>query len=175
MSTDAATTAPAELRDMVEADIDFIAALDQQLFGVDAWPREMFVGELAQPETRRYVIAELPSAVEPSRKIIVGYAGLMCVAPIGDIQTIGVLPDYEGRGIARANLTELIAEARRRGADDVMLEVSSTNPRAQALYRRYGFEHIHTRRKYYRDGSDGLIMRLPLATADLPTTSKDPS
>ncbi|WP_449373810.1 ribosomal protein S18-alanine N-acetyltransferase [Arthrobacter psychrolactophilus] len=175
MSAEAATTQPAELRDMVEADIDFIAALDQQLFGVDAWPREMFVGELSQPETRRYVIAELPSAVEPSQKIIVGYAGLMCVAPIGDIQTIGVLPEYEGRGIARAMLTELIAEAGRRGADDVMLEVSSTNPRAQALYRRYGFEHIHTRRKYYRDGSDGLIMRLSLATADLPTTSKDPS
>lgn len=168
---------PAILRDMVPADIDFITALDRQLFGIDSWPRTMFVDELAQPETRRYIIAELASGVEhqgsdSTEKTVVGYAGLMCVPPIGDIQTIGVLPEFEGRGIARAMLDELIAEAMRRGADDIMLEVSSTNPRAQRLYQRYGFEHIHTRRKYYRDGSDGLIMRLQPPVS---TTSKDPS
>ena len=51
---------PAILRTMVPADIDFITALDAQLFGVDCWPRHMFVEELAQPETRRYIIAEVP-------------------------------------------------------------------------------------------------------------------
>lgn len=163
---------PASLRDMVPADIDFITALDKTLFGVDSWPRDMFVGELSQPETRRYIIAELPSAVGLEKQAV-GYAGLMCVPPIGDIQTIGVLPEFEGRGIARAMLDELIAEAARRGAGDIMLEVSSTNPRAQKLYQRYGFEHIHTRRRYYRDGSDGLIMRLILPTPD--SQMKDPS
>lgn len=164
---------PAVLRNMVRGDIDFITDLDKQLFGVDSWPRDMFVHELAQPETRRYIIAELPSGVEHgSEWQIVGYAGLMCVPPIGDIQTIGVLPEFEGRGIARAMLDELVAEAGRRGADNVMLEVSATNPRAQKLYGRYGFEHIHTRRRYYRDGSDGLIMRLDLPKS---MTEKDPS
>ena len=173
--------AQARLRDMVPADIDFIAALDRTLFGVDAWPREMLAGELSQPETRRYIVAELPSAVEHgNRKQTVGYAGLMCVPPIGDIQTIGVLPEFEGRGIARAMLDELIAEAARRGAADILLEVSSTNPRAQRLYARYGFEHIHTRRRYYRDGSDGLIMRLAAPAelapaAETNATPKDPS
>lgn len=181
------THQPAVLRDMVPADIDFITALDQQLFGIDSWPRTMFVDELAQPETRRYIIAELPSGVdhqgtgsqgiqrqgsEGQDMTVAGYAGLMCVPPIGDIQTIGVLPEFEGRGIARAMMDELIAEALRRGAENIMLEVSSTNPRAQRLYQRYGFEHIHTRRRYYRDGSDGLIMRLQLPVS---TTSKDPS
>ncbi len=166
---------PAVLRDMVPADIDFITALDKTLFGIDSWPRDMFVGELSQPETRRYIIAELPSAVGLGKQAV-GYAGLMCVPPIGDIQTIGVLAEFEGRGIARAMLDELIAEAARRGAQDIMLEVSSTNPRAQRLYARYGFEHIHTRRKYYRDGSDGLIMRLQLPAGNTEnTTAKDPS
>ncbi|MET4003132.1 MULTISPECIES: ribosomal protein S18-alanine N-acetyltransferase [Arthrobacter] len=168
-------SSPAVLRDMVATDIDAITALDKMLFGVDSWPREMFVAELSQPETRRYIIAELPSGAVPGEKMrAAGYAGLMCVPPIGDIQTIGVLAEYEGRGIARAMLDELIAEAVRRGAEDIMLEVSSTNPRAQKLYARYGFEHIHTRRKYYRDGSDGLIMRLQLASGHTEkTTEKD--
>lgn len=181
------SAAPAAvLRDMVAADIDFITALDKSLFGVDSWPRQMFVDELAQPETRRYIIAELPAAVEHgeaaaaegvhnSGGLAVGYAGLMCLPPIGDIQTIGVLPEFEGRGIARAMMDELIAEAVRRGAGEIMLEVSSTNPRAQRLYERYGFTHIHARRRYYRDGSDGLIMRLTLPAPGTPTMSKDHS
>lgn len=153
--------APAVLRDMVSADIDAIAAMDVRLFGIDCWPRHMFVDELAQPKTRRYIVAEVGGSAEVKR--IVGYAGLMCVPPIGDIQTIGVEPEFGGRGIARAMLAELLAEARRRGARAVMLEVSAVNPRAQELYARFGFEHIHTRRRYYRDGADGLVMRLTLS------------
>lgn len=171
---------PAVLREMTTADIDAITALDQKLFGIDCWPRYMFVDELAQPETRRYIIAEVagstttgsPNTGAPTdgsvgHTQLAGYAGLMCIPPIGDIQTIGVLPEFEGRGIARAMLDELIAESSRRGATDVMLEVSATNPRAQNLYLRYGFVQIHTRAKYYRDGSDALIMRLTLPK-DLP-------
>lgn len=180
-STPTPEATPAVLREMVPADIDFITELDRQLFGVDSWPRDMFAAELMQPETRRYVIAEVSDGTGTARTA--GYAGLMCVAPVGDIQTIGVLPEFEGRGIARAMMDELLAEAVRRGAAEVLLEVSSANPRAQNLYRHYGFEHIHTRRRYYRDGSDGLVMRLSLmdpadsrATEDTPgTTSKDHS
>ena len=93
----------------------------------------------------------------------VGYAGLMVIDTTADIQTIGVLPRFEGRGIGRALLTELLGEARRRGADTVMLEVRADNPRAQGLYTRFGFQQIHTRKKYYRDGVDAWVMRLVLA------------
>lgn len=167
------TGAEMTLRDMTTADIDAITALDSQLFGVDCWPRYMFVDELAQPETRRYIIAEVSDGV--GHKETVGYAGLMCLPPLGDIQTIGVLAEYEGRGFARAMMDELIAEAKKRGAEDVMLEVSATNPRAQELYRRFGFEHIHTRKKYYRDGSDGLIMRLRLSELPVPSGDVPPT
>jgi ribosomal-protein-alanine N-acetyltransferase len=115
----------------------------------------MFFDELSQPETRRYVVAE-------SAGKIVAYAGLMCIEPIADIQTIAVVPEFEGKGIGSGILTELIDEARRRKAADVLLEVRADNPRAQQLYRRFGFEQIHVRPRYYRDGTDALIMRLPL-------------
>ena len=162
---------PVLLRDMGPADVDCITALDLQLFGLDAWPRTMFVHELAHPETRRYIVAEVADGTGGRRAV--GYAGLMCLPPTGDIQTIGVLPEFEGQGIARAMLDELLAEASKRGATEVMLEVSAVNPRAQRLYQRYGFTHIHTRRKYYRDGSDGLVMHFLLPTSNAPTTSKD--
>ncbi|GAA1792873.1 ribosomal protein S18-alanine N-acetyltransferase [Pseudarthrobacter sulfonivorans] len=142
-------------RDMALEDVPAVNALEQRLFPADAWPVEMFLAELSQPETRRYTVAE-------SGGEIVGYAGLMCIEPIADVQTIAVVPEFEGRGIGSALLTRLIDEARRRRAADVLLEVREDNPRAQQLYVRFGFEQIHVRRKYYRDGVDALIMRLQL-------------
>ncbi|GAC1371340.1 MAG: ribosomal protein S18-alanine N-acetyltransferase [Pseudarthrobacter sp.] len=142
-------------RDMALEDVPAVNALEQRLFPADAWPLEMFLAELSQPETRRYLVAECGGD-------IVGYAGLMCIEPIADVQTIAVVPEFEGRGIGSALLTRLIEEARRRRAADVLLEVREDNPRAQQLYVRFGFEQIHVRRKYYRDGVDALIMRLQL-------------
>ncbi|MBT2522982.1 ribosomal protein S18-alanine N-acetyltransferase [Arthrobacter sp. ISL-28] len=152
------------VRDMLPADIPAVHELEVRLFPVDAWPVQMFVDELSQPETRRYLIAETPDG-------IIGYAGVMCIEPIADVQTIAVIPEYEGKGIGTALLTELINESRRRGAADVLLEVRADNPRAQQLYRRFGFEQIHVRRNYYRDGVDALIMRLELA--DVLTVHQD--
>jgi [ribosomal protein S18]-alanine N-acetyltransferase len=143
------------IRDMLPDDIPAVHELEVRLFPVDAWPLQMFWDELVQPETRRYLVAEGPEG-------IVGYAGLMCVEPIADVQTIAVVPEFEGKGIGTALLTDLIAEGRRRGAADILLEVRADNPRAQQLYIRFGFEQIHVRKKYYRDGVDALIMRLQL-------------
>ena len=145
------------LREMTPADVPAVHELERRLFPVDAWPLQMFVAELAQAGTRRYVVAELGGQ-------IVGYAGLMCIRPIADVQTIAVVPEQEGKGIGSALLTELIRESLLRRAEDVLLEVRADNPRAQQLYRRYGFEQIHVRPRYYRDGVDALIMRLRLGT-----------
>lgn len=147
------------LRDLTFEDIETIGGLEEELFPADAWPIEMFYSEFFQPDTRRYIVAEVDGDA-------VGYAGLMVLATTADIQTIGVLPRFEGQGIGRALLTELLDEARRRGADNVMLEVRADNPRAQQLYTRFGFARIHTRKRYYRDGVDAWVMRLALATED---------
>ncbi|XAS65864.1 ribosomal protein S18-alanine N-acetyltransferase [Pseudarthrobacter sp. So.54] len=155
-----ALPADVTLRDMTAADVPAVHELERALFPVDAWPLHMFVAELAQAETRRYLVAEAAGR-------IVGYAGLMCIEPIADVQTIAVVPEQEGKGIGSALLTELIRESRQRGAQDVLLEVRADNPRAQQLYLRYGFEQIHVRPRYYRDGVDALIMRLRLGTAGL--------
>ena len=141
---------------MTEADIPAVDALEKAMFPVDAWPTQMFYDELGQTETRSYYVA---MNAEGS---VVGYAGLMCVLPIADVQTIAVSADHEGSGIGSRLLTTLLDEAKSRGAADVLLEVRADNPRAQRLYRWFGFEQIHIRPRYYRDGADALIMRLEL-------------
>ncbi|WP_262106313.1 ribosomal protein S18-alanine N-acetyltransferase [Arthrobacter sp. Marseille-P9274] len=142
---------------MTGSDLAAVEELERALFPLDAWPLQMFEDELAQPETRSYFVA-----VDALDRVV-AYAGLMCIEPIADVQTIAVVPEREGQGIGTQLLTLLIEEAGRRKAKDVLLEVRADNPRAQRLYRWFGFEQIHVRPRYYRDGADALIMRLELA------------
>ena len=46
----------------------------------------------------------------------------------------------------------------------MFLEVRADNPRAQDLYRRFGFADVGVRRGYYQpSGMDAIVMRLEVA------------
>ncbi|MEU6725237.1 ribosomal protein S18-alanine N-acetyltransferase [Nonomuraea wenchangensis] len=144
------------LRPMTVADLPAVMAIERATFPLDAWSEGMMRGELDDmPRTRHYVVA-----LDDDE--IVAYAGLAAAADQADVQTIAVLDKHQGRGIGSALLTELLAEARRRGAREIFLEVRADNPRAQAVYRRFEFEEIGTRRRYYDDGTDAIMMRRKL-------------
>jgi [ribosomal protein S18]-alanine N-acetyltransferase len=145
----------AVLRPMTEADLAAVLVLEQQLFGEEAWSRQMLQGELAeQPRSRHYLVSEQDGAV-------VGYAGLLVAAQQADVLTLAVACEHWGQGTGSALLEALLAEARRRGCTEVFLEVRTDNLRAQRLYRRYGFAEIGVRRGYYQpSGADALVMRL---------------
>lgn len=53
-----------------------------------------------------------------------------------------VLNAHHGTGIARELMDWVIAEARRRGADELYLTVYIDNQRARRFYDRYGFEPV---------------------------------
>lgn len=138
------------LREMTPADVPAVMDLERALFPLDAWSEGMLRDELAEP-ARHYLVAV-------SGDTVVGYAGLRSVPPEGDVQTMAVSEQVWGRGVGSSLLTELLAEAGRRGITHVFLEVRSDNPRAQRLYGRFGFVQIGVRRGYY-NGADALVMR----------------
>ncbi|WP_113703055.1 ribosomal protein S18-alanine N-acetyltransferase [Nonomuraea lactucae] len=141
---------------MTEADLPVVMAIERSMFPLDAWSEGMMRGELAeQPRTRHYVVAILGG-------VVVGYAGLAAAADQADVQTIAVLEAHQGTGIGGALLSELLREARSRGAREVFLEVRSDNPQARAVYEHFGFEEIGIRRRYYDDGTDAIMMRKKL-------------
>ncbi|MGW4409933.1 ribosomal protein S18-alanine N-acetyltransferase [Nonomuraea sp. NPDC004702] len=141
---------------MTEADLPAVMAIERATFPLDAWSEGMMRGELADmPRSRHYVVALADDE-------IVGYSGIAVASDQADVQTIAVLEKHQGTGIGSAMLTELLAEARRRGAREIFLEVRADNPRAQAVYRHFEFEEIGIRRRYYDDGTDAIMMRRKL-------------
>jgi ribosomal-protein-alanine N-acetyltransferase len=142
------------LRRMRWWDVESAHALEELLFP-DPWSVETFWSELAHvPESRHYLVAEQDGE-------LVGYAGLVVVGRQADVQTLAVAPAGQGRGLGRRLLDALVAEARRRDAGEVLLEVRAENEAALALYDGAGFERIAIRRGYYRPGgTDAHVLRL---------------
>jgi ribosomal-protein-alanine N-acetyltransferase len=152
------------VREMTEADLPAVLELERVLFPEDAWSEGMFRAELRQrPYTRYYVLAEEgPGA-------LIGYAGLATAEGTGDVQTIGVRHAHWGRGVGAALLSALLAEAAARGCGEVFLEVRADNARAKKLYRRFGFEEIGVRKRYYQpSGVDAIVMCRPGGRTDTP-------
>ncbi len=90
---------------------------------------------------------------------IIGFAGMWHVLDEAHVTTIGVRPDYQGRGLGELLFLALIDETRRRQATWLTLEVRVSNYGAQALYRKYGFTIQGTRPRYYSDNNeDAYIM-----------------
>lgn len=143
-----------ELRPMRWWDIDPVLRLETELFVEDAWSNTMFWSELAQRDTRTYVVAVEGDGV-------VGYAGLCAYgADVSYVQTIGVTRSHQRKGVGTALLLALLDAADRRGALQVDLEVRADNQPAIDLYGKHGFAPIGVRRGYYQpSGADALVMR----------------
>ena len=172
------------LREMAAGDLEAIARLESELFGAEAWSRDLLAAELAASHgpmaDRRYVVveseesdgdgdadeaADRAAGAGPHGPRLLGYAGLYHAGGLtsADLLTIATIPAARGRGIASLMLTELVSTAREVGCPDVLLEVRQSNEVAQRLYARHGFVPIGRRRRYYQaPPEDAVVMRLTL-------------
>lgn len=146
------------IREAVPADADTIAVLEAECQGEDAWSanlvRDGVTGDLP---TIQYLVAEADGA-------ITGYAVASYAGDIAELQRIGVATQARRQGVASALLDEVIAHAPSTGADRMLLEVRADNRGALSFYAARDFVEIDRRPRYYRDGVDAVVMRLPLIT-----------
>mgnify|MGYP001434448975 CR=1 FL=1 len=90
---------------------------------------------------------------------IVGLVGTWYMTDEAHITTIGVLSGYRQKGIGELLLIGCIEQALANQSRVVTLEVRVSNIEAQTLYKKYGFENVGLRKRYYSDNNeDALIM-----------------
>lgn len=142
------------IRPATPADLDALVAADSSCFGTRAWSETLVTQELAA-DSRFVVVAESDA--------ILGYASLMEVADVADVQRIAVLPDARRRGVGARLLDMLLMRARLSGCARVLLEVRADSEAAIGLYRSFGFEEIDRRHGYYGAGVDALVLATALS------------
>jgi ribosomal-protein-alanine N-acetyltransferase len=76
-------------------------------------------------------------------------------------------PAYQGKGLGRQFLKEVLIIAKKKNANSVFLEVRPSNTAAVQLYKTAGFKKIGKRKNYYpaADGKeDALVLSLDLTS-----------
>jgi ribosomal-protein-alanine N-acetyltransferase len=151
---------------MTVDDLDAIMALERVCFK-DPWTRRMYLADLTQNEIATYLAVRLPnsdpdhSSLVTRQTSILAYGGFWLMADEAHIATIASHPDWRGCGLGLYLMLALLDVAQASGAHLSTLEVRAGNLPAQRLYEKLGYEIAGRRRRYYRDGEDGLIMTTP--------------
>lgn len=80
-----------------------------------------------------------------------------------ELRQLYVLGPWQGEGIAAVLMEWIVAEAKRRGAEELYLSVFIDNGRARRFYQKYGFEQVGTYDFMVGTHADlDLVMRLEL-------------
>ncbi|MEQ8401197.1 MAG: ribosomal protein S18-alanine N-acetyltransferase [Roseitalea porphyridii] len=99
---------------------------------------------------------------------LTGFVLVRLAADEAEILTIAVRPDWQGYGVGRRLMDQVLAHAHRERLASLFLEVDEVNAAALALYRKLGFAAVGERPGYYRDRQGerrrAIVMRRDLAS-----------
>ena len=118
----------------------------------DPWTPEQVAGELALATTRAWMLRDASGGV-------VAYSTFRVVDVEAELVRIAVLPERRRLGLGRTLLQQTLSRLAAAGVREVFLDVRRDNAGALALYRRLGFERVGRRPRYYRDGTDAILLK----------------
>ena len=138
-------------------DLNDLRHVEQTCFPKDAWPILDLIAVLSFPGVIRL------KAVVDERMI-----GFIAGDPrpaegFSWIATIGVLPEYRGKGFGRALLEACEA---RLTTGRIRLSVRASNLDPIRMYEKAGYQQVDCWLRYYDDGEDALIMEKDRKTKD---------
>jgi ribosomal-protein-alanine N-acetyltransferase len=179
------------IRPMKDEDIPQVAQIDREAFSSEWMFRSQasYKQDLNNPAAC-YVVASMKKGVIPklagqdvqkapwfkrlfsynhypnTAEYIIGFAGFWLMLKEAHVTVIAVRNNYRRVGIGEGLFISVIELARQLNADVVTLEVRVSNETAQALYKKYGFQVVGSRPRYYSDnGEDAVLMTTDIITS----------
>lgn len=121
----------------------------------DFWNYNIFKSEL-ENENCEYIVAVLNDE-------IIGFAGIWQVVDEAHITNIVTKKTHRNQGIGNLLLKNLIDICKNlKNINLITLEVNEENIVAQKLYKKFEFEIVGKRKKYYNNEKSAIIMTLHL-------------
>ena len=150
-AAEAGAQSPVRIGPMRRRHLAAVLRIERQVYP-RPWTIGLYLGELALPASRTYLVARLGARV-------VGYGGLMVTLDEGHVTTLAVDPALHGHQIGTRLLLQLVGRAVARGTRSLTLEVRVSNEPAKNLYRKFGFAPAGVRKNYYPEvNEDALVM-----------------
>jgi ribosomal-protein-alanine N-acetyltransferase len=148
------------LEKMTTAHLDAVMAIENEAYPFP-WTRGNFIDSLASGYPAQVLFDS------DHRRRAIGYFVAMEGVDEMHLLNLTVAPEAQSQGHGRFMLDVLVDLCRQRRALQLWLEVRQSNPRARALYQRYGFRDMGVRRGYYPAAAgqreDALVMSLDVS------------
>jgi [ribosomal protein S18]-alanine N-acetyltransferase len=144
-----------KFRAMVRDDVDDVVTIERSASGAP-WTPEVF---------RACLQVGYHCAVLEVEHEVVGYTVMAVEGEAAHILNLCIASTHRGLGLGRAVLDYVVAVARDREVERILLEVRPTNGIAQRLYRSAGFTHMGRRKHYYQTehgDEDAIVLALEL-------------
>ena len=119
----------------------------------DFWNYNIIKKEL-QNDSSIYLCCKIDSE-------IIGFAGISIILDTAELNNIVIKKDKRGYGYSSILLKELLKFAKSKNCKTFNLEVANNNIIAINLYKKFGFEQVGMRPKYY-NGTDALLFSLKI-------------
>lgn len=141
-------------------DLPALMEIEQQSFSAP-WSEGTYRHEITANPMAFYYAIRPPAGTEGSAYSLLAYGGFWLPGDEAHIVTIASHHNLRRRGLGEVMLLLLLQQAHSMGAAHATLEVRPSNTSALALYKKWGFEEVGRRKRYYRDNQeDALIYTL---------------
>ena len=120
----------------------------------DFWDLDVISEEL-KCENSIYIVAK-------SQDEIMGFAGIKVILDEAELMNIVTKKDSRNLGIATKMMEKIIQICKENKVSKINLEVNVKNTIAIKLYKKYNFEEVGLRKKYYNNTDDALLFTLNL-------------
>ena len=128
---------------------DSSACFELDKITINLWTHQQWINELENESVRASAIF--------FDEIIIGISISQQTIDEVELRYLSIHPDFKRRGLGKKLIENLIIQSKVDKVKRIFLEVSSNNKIALNFYKLLGFKTIGFRKKYYRDGSDGLL------------------
>lgn len=139
------------IRKMDIDDIERILELEEQLFSSSSWSSSDFIYEIFENDFSYNFVLEKDN-------FIIGYVGIWIMYEQSQITTIGIDTEYQGQGLGKLLMNEMIALALEMNCETMSLEVRISNEKAIGLYESLGFKKEAVRKDYYQDNHEDAYL-----------------
>lgn len=126
-----------------------VARIEQSLIATP-WSSKLIAQLVSQPNAVAKVLL-----VDDQ---VVGYYSFYIIGDEGDVNNIAIDKSYQGLGLSKLLMQDLIDECASRNIDSITLEVGANNTVAKSLYTKFGFREEGRRKNYYNNTEDAIIM-----------------
>lgn len=129
---------------------DEIHRIENESFS-SPWSRESIDSSLESPVVFYFGALDAESKLR-------AFVCASVIAPEAEILNIAVSQSHRRQGLAQSLLLYLSDFLKENSVEDIFLEVRASNVPAQSLYRKFGFEVIGIRRKYYSAPTEDAVL-----------------